>query len=547
MKGDDSKMNLRDISSASTERLAELNRDSSWWTSLSRGDHHVEVLTELGDSREPGLVPSLIYFALSSRNEARRAARRAIAKLIACVPVARLAEFDGIARESAFHWGFGERWRTISPAAVAEFVSEDDRGILAFASMHANGRVREAALRTLAAQSDGRELPFLLLRANDWVEPIREHVRAWISSRLTSGHAAAFLTCLPIVLRLELSGRADLGWLSKSVGSLLARSECRAVLREGLDSEDREVRRACLRFIDAADPLASRPALFAALDDHDSLIRLWAVRRLFDILDSDGRMALCDRLERDHFMPIRREVLNARILHGGDQLSGVLLTALLDRHASIRDLARFHLKDRLDIAQFYRDAIAASGASVIIAIRGLGESGSKTDADVVAPFLTSRTAKLRKAAVVSIGRLDVRRFEEELRSALSDNVAGVSAAACAALEPLIPSKIDVRPFVEMLAPESAVFVRKNALRLVTRFARWIRIPFLLSACRDPSPEIGALAAAAVRSWLRSYNRDFITPTAAQIAAGIQELRQSQEFLDSRTAKELAAIFQGVNT
>jgi hypothetical protein len=50
------------------------------------------------------------------------------------------------------------------------------------ASCHPNGYVREAALHGLST-NDERTLPFVLLRLNDWVAPIRslalERLRGW--------------------------------------------------------------------------------------------------------------------------------------------------------------------------------------------------------------------------------------------------------------------------------------------------------------------------------------------------------------------------------
>jgi hypothetical protein len=65
-------------------------------------------------------------------------------------------------------------WSGFAPAAVTRVarISAFDPAVVGLLACHANGFVRAAALEVLAGTLDGRELPFLALRANDWVEPV---------------------------------------------------------------------------------------------------------------------------------------------------------------------------------------------------------------------------------------------------------------------------------------------------------------------------------------------------------------------------------------
>jgi hypothetical protein len=59
---------------------------------------------------------------------------------------------------------------------------------MALASFHPSGYVREEAIAHLAAVWDGTELPFLLIRVNDWVAPVRAPgERSSSGSRLIAG------------------------------------------------------------------------------------------------------------------------------------------------------------------------------------------------------------------------------------------------------------------------------------------------------------------------------------------------------------------------
>ncbi len=536
-------MDFRSISQSSADELAQLNQSSAQWSLLPLSHYHEEIVTKLGNSKEPALVPYLAPHVLDKAAPVRRAAKLSISRLLSLVPTARFMEFDAAIREHGDGWHYlPGPWRLLSPAVAGTFTKEEDMGVLALASMHCNGRVREAALRVLATREDGQELPFLLLRANDWVVPIREKVRDWIATRLRPAYASQFLRCLPLVLQLERCGRTQHRWLTEAVGQLVTRPECRPVLQKGLESKERDVRRACLRFILAAGVPDAKAASFSALSDPDPLTRLVAARGLLPTVEGNERADLYHRLDRDPLMPIRREALYARIKHPDAQLSQALQAALLDRHSSIRELARFHLK-HFDVAGFYRDFIpTATGSRLVAAICGLGESGTAVDADVVRSFLGSDWVRLRKASVFSMGRLAPRSFEAELLHALGDASPGVSAVALAAIRPIIAT-LDARKIGAFIARTYPAFVRRNAVCLISRLKKWEQIPLLLSTCRDPVERVSLRAVAGVRKWLDRYNRSYAAPSAEQIDHATRELRQSQEFLDAYRVRELEAIFK----
>lgn len=508
-------MNSWKVSSASSELLQELRRKAGWWETLSGGTRRIEVIAGFGNSREAGLIPPLAAFLMNAHSDVRTAAQAAVERLITSLPVKQLIGFDDFSRGQWDGLSYDNPWRRLDAVTLGQFAANSEFGALAFASMHPNGRIREAAVKYLAQLDEGRELPFLLLRTNDWVKPVRELARKFTLDRLHPNYASAYLSNLPLILRLEGCRRVEHGELIDGVGRLLASDACRAVLEDGLRSEDRDTRLACLRFLNSGGNGARRDALIKALSDRDALIRLWAARLLLGTATGEEREKICDLLEKDRFMPIRREALQACLVAGGTRATAKLRSALFDRHRSIRDLARFHLRDELDAAATYREAIGASnGADLAVAIRGLGECGDKSDAKRLATYLDNPTVGIREAAVTAIGQLDARSHEESLRMAIVDTSARVSKAACAALEPLFPGKTDLQLYAPMLAAEPDPHRRRRILRLINHASKWVRISHLLAACRDTSAEVSEFAVAAMEICLRRYNRDFTIPTAA---------------------------------
>jgi hypothetical protein len=81
--------------------------------------------------------------------------------------------------------------------------------VIALASMHKSGFVRERAVRLLAGRRDGGELPLLLVRVNDWVAPVREAAGAAVRARLQPAYAVHFVRCLTLVEDLGGERRAS--------------------------------------------------------------------------------------------------------------------------------------------------------------------------------------------------------------------------------------------------------------------------------------------------------------------------------------------------
>ena len=541
-------MNLRAISQINLDRLSTLNSLGRPWKLLQWSSRRAEVIALLGESAQPGVSVYLLRHALDAHTKTQVAARQALTRLLSVVPVECFMELDAYVRELTGSYQYNaDLWSKLSLARIEELSSPSDSGLLAFASMHPNGYGRETAVRVLAQQRDGSELGPLLLRVNDWVAPVREAARAAILSRIQPNYAHHFLTVLPLVLQLGKCLRVEQAWLTEAVGNLFTRPECEEVLQAGLSSAKRNVRLTCLQYLQRKTSGVPTKEFTDATRDPDSMIRFFAARTLMADASADEAVVLQKLLKGDHFMPVRREALNGVVRHGVPGLINILKEALLDQHASMRDLARFYLKNELDVTQVYREALkTASGWKLVAVIRGLGECGAADDAEIVATYLQSPLVRVRAASILALGRLAPKRFESQFIDALADPSVSISCSACKVLLSQM-SASNTERLTAFLSPQYAVFTRRNALRLVSRLTKWDQISVSLRVCRDPSESISTEALRAVRGWLERYNKSFIEPSESQVGAADQEFRSSQEFLDRSTCVELEALFRDVGT
>ena len=93
----------------------------------------------------------------------------------------------------------------------------------------------------------------------------------------------------------------------------------------------------------------------------------------------------------------------------------------------------------------------------------------------------------------------------------------------------------------MLLPHRPAHVRRNALRLVFRAAKWDQLPPALRLCADTDFKIVDMARCGVVRWLARYNRSYLTPERAQLKNAEEALAEGGSKLDARICGELRAL------
>jgi hypothetical protein len=169
-----------------------------------------------------------------------------------------LAALDQCVRESwtAYRYYNLQNWQALRPSDVGRLAqSKFATSLVGLASFHLNGHVREAAVAELASQRTGKELPFLLIRLNDWVPQVREAAASAVQARIKSAYAVHLLANISLVFRLRVCGRVEKKFVDDICG-LLKGAECEKILRAGTTSKDKAVRRISFQLAAEAEPSA---------------------------------------------------------------------------------------------------------------------------------------------------------------------------------------------------------------------------------------------------------------------------------------------------
>ncbi len=372
---------------------------------------------------------------------------------------------------------------TFSRSEALTLIARGGKCRIAAFSEHSDGRVREAAIRSLEPDSSAA-LPALLKRANDWVPVVARLAGERAMSMFPDSGDKELLEALPLVFALTRQSRIR-------HGRLIWAYEGEVGKRKGLAAKIRKAYRngAIGRWVAwhiAGADESHTTLVQESLRSGSPAVQLEAARRLApepgkwrELLDS--RNPQVRRLALD-FAP-----------------SSAVEEALTDENAGVRNDSRYLLGKR-DYAAHYRTLLPASGA-----VSGLGETGERADAEVLRSLLAHPKADVRHRALESVSRLIEDAAAPELFAALRDPSRKVQRAAA---EGMIRSSLPIDPeAVAQLDLSHAVrgmllnrSPRWEALLIVLRqedysWERWLRQWADASRFRIAQPSADELARA----------------------------------------------------
>lgn len=514
---------------------------------------HGEVLSRPPLPNPP--LPRLAGLLLRGNSEQVAAATRAALTLLNATQAEDLPSLE----EQVRHYvAYDSCFAAVTPATVREWNADDGAGrrvgvqgprvsvLLRLCSMHPSGFVREAAVRELARVRDGSELPFLLLRVNDWVEQVRAVAQTAVVDRIGPAYGPMFVRAYSLVLRLERAGRVNHRALVASIKRLLAADRRGTLAAIGV-ATSRHARRAIFELlVESERPGELVETLRAGIMATDPVIRLRAVRAAALALDPDGLRPLIELASGDPFPAVRQAALDASVTRL-PQESGVLLrSALLDANAGVRSLARFRLRERgnFDFRSFYREALGhADRPGLPGAIGGLAETGGPEDADLLVPLLADPRAKIRAAAAGRVIRLGGDRYVDRVLPCIRDESAVVSRFARIALQ-RHGAQLRGAQLLRLLDEDRCPHVRMNLLTLLAAMPKWEAIIGLLCVAIHPDPSIASRAREYVARWDAAYNRSQVSPTREQLDRLEAALSRAQAALPERLAASLSRSARG---
>jgi HEAT repeat protein len=503
---------------------------------IGRADSRLQLIQEL---EAAGTALAVIYLAplLFESYELSQAASRAIGTLLADVPDECLLQLDEQVRSRSLWWGSAE-WQQLKPTQIRDLrvTGRDAAAVFGLLSGNSNGHLREAAVRELEQIEDGSEVPFLLIRLNDWVKQVRDASRRAVLERFRAGRFEAFFKHLELVFRLEQCRRDDHSTIVAAVVERLIRRDASRYFSAAIGNDSKFVRRHAYARAIGAEAADIDRILNLALTSRDGVLRMWAARDAMKLVGDAELRSLLPELLNDNFHPVRREALNCVIVRFPRDARQALIEGLLDRTRSIRDFARFHLRKvgDFDIADHYRRNLIRS-VTTAPAIEGLGECGTADDVSLLIPFLSDRRTKIRVAALRSIAALGKATQVPRLIELASDPSDRIAAEAMDALQ-AYANAVSSNELAQMLRCGRSTRVLIALVGLIDCQDTWAALPHLIEASASADAEVTRIAKARITD---KYRRVFTSPTSGQRAAILQALEMNAPSLPPLFSKEIS--------
>lgn len=483
-------------------------------------------------------LPRLTAVILQVDSQNSAAAAEAAAAILADMSPSRLPQLDENIRRT-----FGLGYAGPEVVERLKFHGQSRWAVMGLVSFSPSGFVREAAIRELDAIETGQELPFLLMRANDWVHEVRRSARRAIFRRLRADYAEHFVRSLPMVTRLSTFRRVDHTDSVARIEQLLLEQGQEAVL-QGMRSSDRWVRRACVNLLVKAAGGVFDSHLLDALEDPDPIVSVRAAGHICTCADGSEFARVIGRLNRLPHAQVRLAILESAASRQLPDVARISYEALFDRSRSVRELARFVLREDQRVAEghVYAEALPKlTGSRLLGALAGLGDIARPEHTDAVRKFVgPAHARRIRLEALATYSRL-TKELAEVLVPVLADQNPGISKLA---FRLLVGCRVGVSEHeVSPLLRSPLQHVRHNALGMLLRQGKWAGLRWALTAFETPAltDDDSKLARSYVESWEGRFNRSFARPRPEELREIGALLARVSEKFSSRSMRFVRSV------
>jgi HEAT repeat protein len=528
----------------STDAL--LTRLLSWGTLNRRwaGDGDtLSIIEQLGETRDPLVIPQLMSFASAPNAEVRVSARSVIYRLFQGVPLEALPLLDHALRTS---WAHLEDWYGMKPYDLGRITGDTDADqlYLALTSCHRNGFVRAEALRLLGAGSSEIIIPFALLRLVDWVREVAAVAEVELRKKLVAEYVETLVNCLQLVDRLAANSRFRAEY-AQWIENLLVLPSSAGALRHGMVSSARVTRRHCYRAAAKNPAMAGEDLIHRALLDADVLVRKWAFAFAQETCAPGENELLLRRAAEDCYGPIRRIAFDAVVRNPSPTLSD-FEPFLLDKSAVIRSECQSQVANRIGMqaAAFYRSTIqepAINPKKAAVAILGLAETGCESDVAAISGMLANPSARVRRAVIRALRALGIAGQTESLMRAISSDVPSVAREAASTLMMARSSTVEAIWSAAVSNADQRVHVA--VLKLFNRAGKWQQLRVYLEAAGSGNAVLAECSIGLLKMWLFKFNRTFAQPTADDLETAIRLVESIRGRLPEHQWRELAFVLE----
>lgn len=401
--------------------------------------------------------------------------------LLAQTSVKNLMRFDETCRnyiyeEYIINWQDID-WKSLklSRKNLSYLSDEQYVAVLRFGTFHSNGYFRQMCMEELAQYPDN--LPFFVLRLNDWVKEIRTIAYRLTANRIHVCSIQELFSALPMFDKVKNSGRRDSELLSSLENQMKEQinDKFNSSPLNPIHTYDITVKNSIYRFANRNQVLELHQMEQLCSLEKNGYGKRLLILGIFKQFDCTDEILL--RYLSDKSGIIRYHALDYCYTKRKSAWPG-LEHMLMDKSKRIRDNVCFILKKHsdFDVLEYYKQQLQKQES--VIAILGIGENGSRDELKIIQPYLTHDNECFVKAALESYGNISLEQGEAVYWKYLLHSSVLISKQAYRLIKRFgIHYGSDI--LYEAYLKHQTLPVADDLIFLLTKEASWSRLPYLL--------------------------------------------------------------------
>ena len=275
--------------------------------------------------------------------------------------------------------------------------------MFALLAFHRNGYIREAAINQLSFDYPNITIPVLLIRANDWVNQIKDIAINKLNEFINLNNNKEFLPYLGLISQLQSKKRYDNSGIISLIENNLNR-DCYKEYYKLLES-NKDKSRVALR-VAARDDSRLSELIKVSYLSHDMIVKLEILNIAKNQLSNQDLYDVLGKFLNDKAAVVRKKCIYIFLAKFPENATTVLTKILFDISFSLHELARFYLRqNKIQPTEIYKDALINHDRPLPIIIMGLAEAGHKDDFKLIEPYLNDSTVKVKSACIYAVFKL----------------------------------------------------------------------------------------------------------------------------------------------
>lgn len=467
---------------------AILHQKETW---LNRRTIHIkklDAITQLGvigDSRD---ILVLVKFLNHDSREIRRSTINSIEILFEKLD--SKSTYETILRHCTIHKNDIRKY-------IKNYSGKQLQYPLAIASINSNGYIREDALNHILENDLSESLiQFIIYRLGDWVPEVRIAAERNFNHVLTTGKWESILNHLDLIFWLKKVQRVDLSIIyNKTIEYLLIdnSNETYSKFRELSESIRFNLCKEILK-LDTVSEISQN----TFINDKSYLVRSKIAENL---RKTKNPSQLIPILQNDKSALVRQKCLLSRSKISSESGKINFKEFLFDKSATIRNIARFHLKDsNVNFLEIYKKGLE-DNSLLVSSIYSIGEFGSEEEVDLILPYYNSQNGNIKKAAIRTILKLDATRIQSQLLDELNSKLKSVRKLAIENLS-ISPNDTVVNRCREIYS-SGDVELKLSMLTFFGRVCSYKTLPDLINALDDSNENVVNSAWLHLTNWRKN--------------------------------------------